>query len=62
MNPPAPPPPDFDDRRPLVIGCLIALVAVIMLGSAFFLGAWSVLQEQKQTPPPAVEKNSHGSR
>jgi hypothetical protein len=55
MNTPTPSPPEFDDRQPLAIGCLIALVAAAVLGSAFLLGAWSALQESKSNasaPPP----------
>jgi|GEM_PF-2959134 len=54
MTPPSPH-TQFDDRKPLVIGCVMALAAVAVLGSAFLLGAWSVLRGQSpnsSAPPP----------
>jgi hypothetical protein len=55
MSAPGPPPPEFDDRQPLAIGCLIALVAAAVLGSAFLLGAWSALRgpQTNVSAPPA---------
>lgn len=41
-----PTPPEFDDRKPLAWGCIMVLVAGAILGSAFLLGAWSVLKQQ----------------
>jgi hypothetical protein len=58
-EPASPPSPgdSFDDRKPLLLGCAIALVVVGILGAAFLLGAYSVLQAPAETsqPPVAVE-------
>ena len=61
MMPSSAPTPEFDDRKPLAIGCLIALVAVAVLSFAFLLGAWSVLQEQNPnaSAPPAKTPAAH---
>jgi len=33
-----------DERKPLLFGCILLLIAVVVLGGAFFVGAWSMAQ------------------
>jgi hypothetical protein len=35
---------EVDERKPLIFGCLLLVVIFVVLGGAFALGAWSVLQ------------------
>lgn len=50
--PPQPPGEGFDDRRPLVFGCVLFAVIILVLGGAFALGAWSVWTQGGAAPPP----------
>lgn len=33
-----------DERKPLLFGCILLLIAVLVLGGAFLVGAWSMAQ------------------
>jgi len=41
-----------DERKPLLFGCIVLLIAVVVLGGAFLVGAWSMAQGYG----PAIEK------
>jgi hypothetical protein len=44
-------PPGQAEPRPLLFGCLVLLIATLVLGGAFLLGAWSVTQGQAPPSP-----------
>ncbi|MDX6767138.1 MAG: hypothetical protein SFU85_10130 [Candidatus Methylacidiphilales bacterium] len=44
--------PTVKGLDPLVYGCLVLAIAALVLGGAFLVGAWSVLQGQSPTPTP----------
>lgn len=33
-----------DERKPLLFGCILLLIAGVVLGGAFLVGAWSMAQ------------------
>lgn len=41
---PQPGPSSPDERKPLLFGCILLLIAVVVLGGAFIMGAWSMAQ------------------
>jgi hypothetical protein len=44
-------PPGREEPRPLLLGCIVLLIAALVLGGAFLLGAWSVTQGQAPHSP-----------